>query len=829
MDLPVARQARLGAVVAEHLRDPMRRSAYALILATGLTSGLGLVFWAMAARWLPTATVGLGAAIVSVMALLANLSTLGLRNGLIRFLPTAGAASRRLIISCYALCAVTALVAAGIFLLGQPLWASRLDFLRASPLSVVAFMIGTAFWVIFVLQDHVLVGLRQTVWVPLENGLCAVAKIALLPLLAVAGGWAVFGAAALPAAAAVLVVTTLIMRHLRRTTTGLAPTSIPVSQLVRFAAADHFAALLWMGTADLLTLLVLNEVGPEASAYYFMANTIGYTLYLVISNVGSALVAEGARHPERTVALARQALWNSARLVVPLALVGIVLAPYVLGILGADYAANGTLVLRLLLISAIPQVIVGIAIATARIRRDLRTIMAVYAALAVGSIGGSWLALQSFGIPGVGLACLSAQLVVCSALLLTGRTGLFAERGFRSVLAELEQLPRLLRRRRSRRVIRRRLAPALLACDLDPAMPSRMLTSDSDTLVVALQGPADRLIAKIATSGAATHGLERHVASLARVRSLLGDDASAALLPRVVREGRLDGHLVVIETQLPGHAATRRLSDGSTSTAAAAAITGIHRATGHTQLVDDATLSRWVDQPLAFLRGLRGLPGDAASLDRLQALLHDALAGREVLTSWVHGDFWPGNVLVEETAAETDPSVGRDLSVGAGPVGQDPAGTQAVVADPAGSDAPSAGTQPVGGADVRVTGLADWENAEPDGLPDVDLLHWWLATQPVELGAAVRHVVAHPADVRRELAALSIELPNPQLALEHLALLTWLRHVSAGMDRTSADHLGRVWLARNVKPILQLLADPEPIGPEPAGRCAGGPQTSGRS
>ena len=109
--------------------------------------------------------------------------------------------------------------------------------------------------------------------------------------------------------------------------------------------------------------------------------------------------------------------------------------------------------------------------------------------------------------------------------------------------------------------------------------------------------------------------------------------------------------------------------------------------------------------------------------------------------------------------------------------------------------------------DVRVTGLADWENAESGGLPDVDLLHWWLATQPVELGAAVRQVVAQPAEVRQQLAELSIELPNPQLALEHLALLTWLRHVTAGMDRTSADHLGRVWLARNVKPILQLLAD----------------------
>ena len=99
MDVSVPRHARMSAAVATHLRDPMRRSAYALIVATGLTSGLGLVFWALAARWLPTATVGIGAALVSVMALLANLSTLGLRNGLIRFLPTAGSASRRLIIT----------------------------------------------------------------------------------------------------------------------------------------------------------------------------------------------------------------------------------------------------------------------------------------------------------------------------------------------------------------------------------------------------------------------------------------------------------------------------------------------------------------------------------------------------------------------------------------------------------------------------------------------------------------------------------------------------------------------------------------------------------
>ena len=116
---------------------------------------------------------------------------------------------------------------------------------------------------------------------------------------------------------------------------------------------------------------------------------------------------------------------------------------------------------------------------------------------------------------------------------------------------------------------RQQLAPALAACGLDPQTPYRMLTSDSDTLVVALEAEPDRLIAKIATSTASSRGLGQHVDSVADLRSLLDGLPSADLLPRVVRDGRLAGNRVVIETQLPGHAATPRLAGARDSTAAA--------------------------------------------------------------------------------------------------------------------------------------------------------------------------------------------------------------------------------------------------------------------
>lgn len=751
--------AGLTAALATHLRDPMRRSAYALILGTGLTSALGLVFWALAARWLDPVTVGLGAALVSTVVLLANVSTLGLRNGLIRFLPQAGSASSRLIITCYALCVTAALAAAGIFLLGQPLWAQRLDFLRSSKLGMAAFAVGTALWVLFVLQDHVLVGLRCTVWVPLENGLCAVAKIGLLPVLSFAGGWAIFGASVIPAAAAAVVVTALVLRYVRRATAAEKQGDIPVSRLVRFAAADHFAALLWMGTSDVLTLLVLDQMGAAASAYYYMANTIGYSLYLVTSNVVSALVAEGALYPDRVVTLARQALWNSARLVVPLAAVGFLVAPWVLAILGPDYVENATPLLRLLLASAVPQIVIGIAIGTARLRQDLRIIVVVYAALAVGSIGGSWLTLSRVGLVGLGFACFATQLVVALVLVVSGRTGLWSEGGWRAVRSQIEQLPRTVRRLQSRRETTRRLSPALRACGLDPNTGDdvRLLTSDSDTLVAAVEAPQP-LIVKIATSAESTAGLDRHAETVSWLTSNFADQPFISTLPQLVRRAELDGQRVLIETRLPGSAEVQDVFAPGLTRAATTAVAELHAATSAVRMIDEELLWAWVKGPMAELRRLGALAGSRNGMDALQEELTRSLHGRQVTIACAHGDFWPGNVLL--TAAK-------------------------------------------GG--FRVTGLVDWENARTVGLPDVDLVHWWLAIQPHELGAAVWSALAEPEKSTRAFGELGVPLPNPDLPFETVVLLAWLWHVAAGLTRASAGHLHRVWLTRNVKPIVQLF------------------------
>ena len=78
-----------------HLRTPLFRNAYALILNEGLSAASGLLYWLVAARLYATDIVGRNAAAISTMAFLSAMAQLSLGGALMRFLPVAGKRSAK--------------------------------------------------------------------------------------------------------------------------------------------------------------------------------------------------------------------------------------------------------------------------------------------------------------------------------------------------------------------------------------------------------------------------------------------------------------------------------------------------------------------------------------------------------------------------------------------------------------------------------------------------------------------------------------------------------------------------------------------------------------
>ncbi|MGW2395234.1 lipopolysaccharide biosynthesis protein [Kitasatospora sp. NPDC001664] len=413
---PALLRARLRAALAT---EPLLRNGHVLTASSLLTAGLGGLFWLLASAWYGPAAVGRGYAALAAAALLSGIGQFNLGDVLMRFVPTAGRHTRRLLLRCYAVSSAATVLAAGAFLLLVPVLAPELGFLRA-PLTAAAFLAAAAGYTLFVLQDGALTGLRRPGWVLGENALFAVAKTALLGACVLL----LPGSGILPAWSVALLISLLVTNAylFRRAVPAHARAgreADPPVGLVRYAAADYLGALLRTASYSVLPLLVLGRLGAEQNAYFSLAWVIAYTLQLAALNMGSSLIVEAAHAPEQLAAQARRVLRHSALLIGAGAVVLAVAAPWMLSLFGPGYAEHGTTALRLLALAALPNLVLGLAVDVCRARRAMRPVVALQAALLGLVLLLALLLIPPLGITGVGLAWLIAESALALPLLAT--------------------------------------------------------------------------------------------------------------------------------------------------------------------------------------------------------------------------------------------------------------------------------------------------------------------------------------------------------------------------------------------------------------------------
>jgi O-antigen/teichoic acid export membrane protein len=406
--------------------DQLLRTGHLLTLSSLATSAIGLLYWASATRTYGAATVGTSYAAVSALSFLAGVGQFNLGNVLIRFVPSAGSRLRRLVLGSYAAAALGTLVAATVFVLLIPAISPGLAFLRA-PALAAAFVLGTVAYSVFTLQDGVLTGLRRPGWLLTENFGFAVLKVGLLVALAGtalrAQGILLSWVAALVAAIAVTngVLFTRLIRRGRPRSAPPAVRAIPTVQIVsprlRYIAADYAGELLWMATMSLPPIMVLNLLGPEQGAYYGLAWLIAHTLYMVSINMGLSLMVETAREPDRIDRL-RHMLKHTGPLLAGGVAVTIAAAPLILRVFGAGYAHGGSTLLRLMALSALPNLVIVAAVSIARTRQLMWLVVAVYATFCALVLGLTGVLTTVMGIAGAGVAWLTGSTVVAGVLLL---------------------------------------------------------------------------------------------------------------------------------------------------------------------------------------------------------------------------------------------------------------------------------------------------------------------------------------------------------------------------------------------------------------------------
>lgn len=183
-------------------------------------------------------------------------------------------------------------------------------------------------------------------------------------------------------------------------------------------ATGNYAGKLFTLAANMyLPILVANLASPAETAYFFVPWTISMALELVALNMMTSLTVEAAMDMNQLRQLSRRALSQTMRLVIPMAALTALVAPWALLVFGSDYSDAGTSLLRVLAAGMIPNAIVSLGIGVARVEHRGQTVVAVQGAWAVLVLGFSALLLPSMGIVAVGVVWTATQTVLALWLL----------------------------------------------------------------------------------------------------------------------------------------------------------------------------------------------------------------------------------------------------------------------------------------------------------------------------------------------------------------------------------------------------------------------------
>ena len=414
------------------LRTPLYAGAFYLWVNSVGAAIAGFAFWALVARLYDADDVGLGSAALSIFMLLAIFAHLGLGLGLIRFLPESGASGPRLANAVFTASAAAAVILSAVFLVGMPLWAPSLDFLREQPLYMVAFILFVVAATLQIVHTHAFMAIRKAKYILVQGAFVHLSRLALVALMAVFfGAFGIVASGGIAAALGVVIGFALLAKGLPgyRPQGVVAPASL--SKLFPFSVANYTANSLLVTPGLILPLVVLGLLGSQEAAYFYMAWFLGYLLITASHFLALSLFAEGSHDPGALRVLSRNAVLGGVAVVTLGALFLLLLGDKLLLAFGREYAAEGATLLRIVALAAVPATVVNVYLGALRVTKRVGELVAIASVVAVTTVALSSALLPVMGLAGAGVGLGIGQglgLAIVLSRLLTSLEGTMAQR-----------------------------------------------------------------------------------------------------------------------------------------------------------------------------------------------------------------------------------------------------------------------------------------------------------------------------------------------------------------------------------------------------------------
>ena len=395
----------------------------ALFLMTASISGaiLGFIFWIIAARLYSAEQVGLASATIASMGVVVSLSRLGLDMGLVRFLQQNGEKDISVINTVLTIGLISSVTAALVFIAGLGAWSPALVFIRENPAYLIAFFVFCSASTLSVFTDYTCIAGRKAHFATARSLVFTILKIPLaIELVGLLNEFGIFSSWGISLVVALLV---SMIFFLPRSRPGyrffFTIKKQVVRDMMRFAFANYVASFLWSAPAMVFPIIVLNLIGAESNAFFYIAWAISSVLTTVSNDTSTSLFAEGSFDEAQLKANIKRSLKMTGVLLLPSVILVLVLADKLLLLFGGTYSTSATALLRILALASIPTAVNTIFMAIKRVQKDLKVLTSLTAFVAVVTLVLAFMLIPRMGIEGVGIAWLVGQTAAALVVLVS--------------------------------------------------------------------------------------------------------------------------------------------------------------------------------------------------------------------------------------------------------------------------------------------------------------------------------------------------------------------------------------------------------------------------
>lgn len=386
--------------------DTFIHNSLFIMLSSISGAGFGFVFWIIAAKYYLPESVGIATALISSMGILVILAKLGIDFSIISFFPIKDKSkifSTSVIITTF-----TVILLGVIFIVGIDIISPELNLLK-NPINAAVFLIIISINSITTFSGISFIALRKAKYHTIQslvNGF----RILFLIFFVGGGAMSIFNSIGLSFLISLLVSLFLLKESGIKLRFDLDMCFLRDS--LRFSAGNYFINIFMVGSTTILPILILNTLGAENAAYYFIAYSIASLLYMIPNSAGLSLFVEGS-NGENMKETVIKSLIVIYLLLIPAVLILYFFGGTMLKLVSLEYSIKSTELLQLLVLSYLFQGVNHTYFAIRRVQKKVFNLTLLTGLYFILLIASSYIFMLMFGLIGLGYAWIFSNGTLC--------------------------------------------------------------------------------------------------------------------------------------------------------------------------------------------------------------------------------------------------------------------------------------------------------------------------------------------------------------------------------------------------------------------------------